>query len=123
MISTVLLVVLFGLAVIVGLFIFGICKMPRNWKDLFYIYAHEKKIPCTDADSCKALQEVDADFTLRRNELLLGLGQSIVLIVFLIILAVLLLEEKIMEGMDLIVHPRKEEVVGAHGDTALHRLK
>jgi hypothetical protein len=28
-----------------------------------------------------------------------------------------------MEGMDLIVHPRKEEVVGAHGDTALYRLK
>jgi hypothetical protein len=28
-----------------------------------------------------------------------------------------------MEGMDLIVHPRKEEVIGAHGDTALHRLK
>ena len=28
-----------------------------------------------------------------------------------------------MEGMDLIVHPRKEQVVGAHGDTALYRLK
>jgi len=28
-----------------------------------------------------------------------------------------------MEGMDLIVHPRKEEVVGAHGDTALYKLK
>ena len=28
-----------------------------------------------------------------------------------------------MEGMDLIVHPRKEEVVGAHGDTALYTLK
>jgi clan AA aspartic protease len=28
-----------------------------------------------------------------------------------------------MEGMDLIVHPRKEEVIGAHGDTALYRLK
>jgi len=28
-----------------------------------------------------------------------------------------------MEGMDLIVHPRREEVVGAHGDTALYRLK
>ena len=28
-----------------------------------------------------------------------------------------------MEGMDLIVHPRKEAVVGAHGDTALYRLK
>jgi clan AA aspartic protease len=28
-----------------------------------------------------------------------------------------------MEGMDLIVHPRKEEVVGAHGDTALYMLK
>ena len=28
-----------------------------------------------------------------------------------------------MEGMDLIVHPRKEEVVGAHGDTALYCLK
>jgi len=28
-----------------------------------------------------------------------------------------------MEGMDLIVHPRKEEVVGAHGETALYRLK
>ena len=28
-----------------------------------------------------------------------------------------------MEGMDLIVHPRKEEVVGAHGDTALYILK
>jgi len=28
-----------------------------------------------------------------------------------------------MEGMDLIVHPRKEEVVGAHGDTALYNLK
>jgi len=28
-----------------------------------------------------------------------------------------------MEGMDLIVHPRKEEVVGAHGDTALYSLK
>ena len=28
-----------------------------------------------------------------------------------------------MEGMDLMVHPRKEEVVGAHGDTALYRLK
>jgi clan AA aspartic protease len=28
-----------------------------------------------------------------------------------------------MEGMDLIVHPRKEEVVGAHGDTPLHCLK
>jgi clan AA aspartic protease len=28
-----------------------------------------------------------------------------------------------MEGMDLMVHPRKEEVVGAHGDTALYTLK
>jgi len=28
-----------------------------------------------------------------------------------------------MEGMDLMVHPRKEEVVGAHGDTALYSLK
>jgi clan AA aspartic protease len=28
-----------------------------------------------------------------------------------------------MEGMDLIVHPRKEEVVGAHGETALYCLK
>jgi clan AA aspartic protease len=28
-----------------------------------------------------------------------------------------------MEGMDLIVHPRKEEVIGAHGDTALYKLK
>jgi clan AA aspartic protease len=28
-----------------------------------------------------------------------------------------------MEGMDLIIHPRKEEVVGAHGDTALYKLK
>jgi len=28
-----------------------------------------------------------------------------------------------MEGMDLIVHPRKEEVVGAHGDTTLRMLK
>jgi len=28
-----------------------------------------------------------------------------------------------MEGMDLIVHLRKEEVVGAHGDTALYKLK
>jgi clan AA aspartic protease len=28
-----------------------------------------------------------------------------------------------MEGMDLLVHPRKEEVVGAHGDTALYMLK
>jgi len=25
--------------------------------------------------------------------------------------------------MDLMVHPRKEEVVGAHGDTALYKLK
>jgi clan AA aspartic protease len=28
-----------------------------------------------------------------------------------------------MEGMDLIVHPRKEEIVGAHGDTTLRMLK
>jgi clan AA aspartic protease len=28
-----------------------------------------------------------------------------------------------MVGMDLMVHPRKEEVVGAHGDTALYKLK
>jgi len=28
-----------------------------------------------------------------------------------------------MEGLDLIVHPRKEEVVGAHGDTVLRSLK
>jgi len=28
-----------------------------------------------------------------------------------------------MEGMDLMVHPRKEEVIGAHGDTALYWLK
>ncbi len=28
-----------------------------------------------------------------------------------------------MEGMDLIVHPRKEEVIGAHGDKALYILK
>jgi len=28
-----------------------------------------------------------------------------------------------MEGMDLIVHPRKEEIVGAHGDTTLRLLK
>ncbi len=28
-----------------------------------------------------------------------------------------------MEGMDLIVHPRKEEVVGAHGDTVLRLIK
>ena len=28
-----------------------------------------------------------------------------------------------IHGMDLIVHPRKEEVVGAHGDTALYKLK
>jgi clan AA aspartic protease len=28
-----------------------------------------------------------------------------------------------MEGMDLIVHPRKEEVVGAHGDTTLRMVK
>ncbi|MDR2490093.1 MAG: aspartyl protease family protein [Spirochaetaceae bacterium] len=28
-----------------------------------------------------------------------------------------------MEAMDLIVHPRKEEVVGAHGDEPLHSIK
>jgi len=28
-----------------------------------------------------------------------------------------------MEAMDLIVHPRKEEVVGAHGDEELHKIK
>jgi clan AA aspartic protease len=28
-----------------------------------------------------------------------------------------------MEGMDLMVHPRKEEIVGAHGDTTLRMLK
>jgi len=28
-----------------------------------------------------------------------------------------------MEGMDLIIHPRKEEIVGAHGDTTLRMLK
>jgi len=28
-----------------------------------------------------------------------------------------------MEGLDLIVHPRKEEVVGAHGDTTLRLIK
>jgi len=28
-----------------------------------------------------------------------------------------------MEGMDLIVHPRKEEIVGAHGDTILRLVK
>jgi len=27
-----------------------------------------------------------------------------------------------MEGMDLIIHPRKEEIVGAHGDKVLHRI-
>jgi clan AA aspartic protease len=28
-----------------------------------------------------------------------------------------------LEAMDLIVHPRKEEVVGAHGDQVIHILK
>jgi len=28
-----------------------------------------------------------------------------------------------MEGMDLIIHPRKEEIVGAHGDTIIHLIK
>ena len=28
-----------------------------------------------------------------------------------------------MEAMDIIVHPKLEEVVGAHGDEALHKLK
>jgi len=28
-----------------------------------------------------------------------------------------------MEAMDLIVHPRLEEVVGAHGDEELHKIK
>jgi len=28
-----------------------------------------------------------------------------------------------MEGMDLIVHPKKEEIVGAHGDTVLRIIK
>jgi len=28
-----------------------------------------------------------------------------------------------LEAMDLIVHPRKEEVVGAHGDEELHKIK
>jgi len=28
-----------------------------------------------------------------------------------------------MEGMDLIVHPRKEEIIGAHGDTILRLIK
>ena len=28
-----------------------------------------------------------------------------------------------MEGMDLMVHPRKEEIVGVHGDTTLRSLK
>jgi len=28
-----------------------------------------------------------------------------------------------MEGLDLIIHPRKEEIVGAHGDTTLRMLK
>jgi len=28
-----------------------------------------------------------------------------------------------MEGMDLIIHPRKEEIVGAHGDTILRLIK
>jgi hypothetical protein len=95
MISTVLLVVLFGLLVIIGLILFGRCKMHRNWKELFYIYAHEHKLPCADIESCKVIQEVEADFMLRNNELLLGLGQGIVFIVIIIILAVLLLEKVI----------------------------
>lgn len=95
MISTVLLVVVFGLLVIGVLLIFGITKLPRSWKDLFYIYVHEHKIPCSDADSCKVIQEINADFTSRRNELLLGLGQGIAIIAIIIILAVLLLEDKI----------------------------
>ena len=28
-----------------------------------------------------------------------------------------------MEGMDLIIHPRNEEIVGAHGDTIIHLIK
>jgi clan AA aspartic protease len=28
-----------------------------------------------------------------------------------------------MEGMDLMIHPRKEEIVGVHGDTTLRSLK
>jgi len=28
-----------------------------------------------------------------------------------------------MEGMDLIIHPKKEEIVGAHGDTVLRMVK
>jgi len=28
-----------------------------------------------------------------------------------------------MEGMDLIIHPKKEEIVGAHGDTVLRIIK
>ncbi|MCL2444205.1 MAG: clan AA aspartic protease [Treponema sp.] len=28
-----------------------------------------------------------------------------------------------LEAMDLIIHPRKEEVVGAHGDEELHKIK
>ena len=95
MIPTVLLVVLFGFLVIVGLFIFGIAKLPRNWKELVFIFAHEHKMPCTDVDSCNAIQEIDADYLSRRNELLLGLGQGIVITAIITILAVLLLEEKI----------------------------
>jgi len=92
---TVLIVVIFGFLVIVGLFIFGISKLPRNWKELVFIFAHEHKMPCTDVDSCRAIQEIDADYLSRRNELLLGLAPGIVITATITFLAVLLLEEKI----------------------------
>jgi len=92
---TVLLVVLFGFAAIVALFSFGICKLQRTWKDKVCICAPEHKGPCKEAESCNTLQEINADFLSRRNELLLGLGQGIVIAIIITLLAVLLLENKI----------------------------
>ena len=92
---TVLLVVVFGLLVAAGLFIFGMFKLQRRWNDKVCILCPENKGPCKEAASCETLQEINADFTSRRNELLLGLGQGIAIIAIIIILAVLLLEDKI----------------------------
>ena len=97
MISTVILVVLFGLLVVAGLFFWGMFKVQRRWNDEVCILCPENKGPCKEAVSCETLQEINADFTSRRNELLLGLGQGIVIFAIITILAVLLLEDKIKE--------------------------
>jgi len=99
---TILMVLGFSFLVIAGLIVFGLIKLRQHWQEKVHIYSpdhnnigKELEEPCKRADSCKTFKDINADFLERRNEFWQVLGQFVIIIVIITILAVLLLASKI----------------------------